>query len=166
MMCMDHNMIQRKDTRFRVAETDHYCLQAATSTLVSQRSKASSLVIASPLTGGNRQTVMPNPLIFRLVTKGPKVTLLTTKPRLVRSAIAISAKRASTSSLVLPRELSKITTSLSLLEDVGEGSANEEEEKGMNARSESEMSRSKSSIWAVRDSGEGIGLSCRKPGSP
>lgn len=165
-MCNDRNMIKQKDTRSGVAETAHYCLQAATSTLASQSSKASSLVIASPLKGGNRQTVMPNPLIFRLVTKGPRVTLLTTKPRLVRSAIASSAKRASTSSLVLPSELSKITTSLSLLEDVDEVSVYEDEEKGINARSESEMSRSKSSIWAVRDSGDGIGLSCRKPGSP
>jgi hypothetical protein len=136
-----------------------YCLQAATSTFVSHSSKASVLLIVSPLTGGNRQTVIPNPLIFKLVTKGPSVSLLTTNPRFARSVVAISANRASTSSLVLPRELSRITTSLSFSGDV-------DEEKGIKARSESEMSRSRSSIWAVSDSGEGMGLSCRRPGSP
>ena len=136
-----------------------YCLQAATSTFVSHRSNASERLIVSPLTGGNRQTVMPKPLIFRLVTNGPNVTLLTTNPRVFRSAIAISANRASTSSLVLPRELSKITTSLSFSGEV-------EEEKGMKARSLSEISSSRSSICAVSDSEDGMGLSCRRPGSP
>ena len=131
---------------------DH-CLQAATSTFSSHSCRASSLVKASPPTGGNRQTVIPNPLIFRLVTNGPSVSLLTTKPLCSKSLIVSSANLARTSSLVLPRELSKMTTSLSLAPD------GKEAEKGMNARSESEMSRRRSSICDVRASGVGTGLS-------
>jgi hypothetical protein len=166
---IDHNLsssiksiepdLMADPTYLRDPLTKYHCLQAATSTFESQSSKASALLIVSPLTGGNRQTVIPNPLIFKLVTNGPSVSLLTTNPRVARSAIAISANRASTSSLVLPRELSRITTSLSVSGDV-------DEEKGMKARSASEMSRSRSSIWVVSDSGEGMGLSCRRPGSP
>lgn len=144
---------------------DH-CLQAATSTFSSHSCRASSLVKASPPTGGNRQTVIPNPLIFRLVTNGPSVSLLTTKPLCSKSLIASSANLARTSSLVLPRELSKMTTSLSLAPDGKVLSLKEEAEKGMNARSESEMSRRRSSICDVRASGVGTGLSGRRPGSP
>jgi len=115
--------------------------------------------MVSPLVGGRRQIVIPTPLIFKLVTRGPSVSRLTVKPRFFNSAVASSAKRARTSSDVLPNELRRSTTSLSVVGFV-------DFENGTNARSLSETSNRRSSICEVRPSGVGTGEICRRPGSP
>jgi hypothetical protein len=133
-----------------------HCLQATTSTFLSQHCSASSLLITpSRSASGSLHTVNPNPLCFKLVTIGPSVSLLTSIPPFSSSAIASSANRARTSSEVLPELLTRrITSFLPVAEN------------GMNPRLVSDVSVRSLIISSVRASGLGTGDICRRPGSP
>lgn len=138
----------------------NYCLHAATSTFRSHNSNASPVFKGpSSPSPGNLQTVIPTPLIFRLVTSGPSKTRSTTQCFFASSSLANSAKAASTASLVLPRLFNTNTTWCGLSAVAFAG-------KGTKARSSSEVLVIRSIICATSLAGAGGGVSCCRPGSP